>query len=558
MLRSLLLTFAALAALAPAGLRADVSTYETIDDLGFSPSAESAQQLTGYLSSDDPQQRWRAARALGNLGHKPAAAPIAELLSDEDPVVQVHAMIALTRIGDTSPEVVDAIMAKVGSSDERVARTALQTLKQLKPGPEKLAAALEKALQSEQQSVMVHALEALVDAGGAATPLLKKALANDKSAYLAALAISEIGAPCAETSGELTKLLLRSKDPLVQQQAMLALAAIGDPAQNAAPVVQKLAAETEIDSQRIAACYTLAMLGDESSTELLRRLSGEGGEFQQMVATWSIAVLHPNDPDAQQAALKKLAEGLKSDRPEVHDAAAVGLNKLNAPTEDVAAAMLAALQGASDTQKSNIAAGLANLGADKVLDRATTALGNPQFADVAIEVIGRLGPDAAPAVDALAAKLKDANPDQATRIRFALGAIGAAAASASGEIAAGLVEDSQAARHSALYALRETGGAAARDQLAAFMKSTSDEFDKLAAAWALAGMQPSGEQLAAVAEVLKQGLKSQDPQLQIDTIDAIGRLGVAGTPLKAQLQAIASSDDHSDVRQAAADVLGQM
>ena len=83
MIRSLLIASAACVCLA-APLPAAESTYETIDDLGFTQQDAAGPKLVGYLDSDDPQERWRAARALGNLAYQPAAEQLAGLLSDDD------------------------------------------------------------------------------------------------------------------------------------------------------------------------------------------------------------------------------------------------------------------------------------------------------------------------------------------------------------------------------------------------------------------------------------------------------------------------------------------
>ncbi len=168
---------------------------EAIDRLGYdSPSnTQSVQQLLEYLDSEDAQHRWRAARALGVMEYEPATGRLVELLEDSDPVVQIHAIIALGRIGDKSPETIDAIIDQVDSSDPRVVRTALLALSELKPGPEKAAEAIEAAVVSEDSAVMTHVVEALVEAGPRANPLLIKALAKEKTAYWAAMAIAEIG-----------------------------------------------------------------------------------------------------------------------------------------------------------------------------------------------------------------------------------------------------------------------------------------------------------------------------------------------------------------------------
>lgn len=529
-------------------------THEMIDDLGYQPEAasESGPKLLGYLNSDDPQHRWRAARALGNLRYEPATDELVALLSDSDPIVQVHASIALGRIGDDSPATIDAIMEKVTSSDERVARAALQTLKELEPGPEKLAQALEHVLEQGDAAVMTHALEAIVEAGARATPLLDKALENEKSAYWAAVAIGEIGPDAAGTLPALIKVIQNTQDPLTVQQALLAVAKLGPAAYAASEAVQQAANDTSEAGVRIAACFAMGTLGDSSATELLKRLETEGGELQKIVCAWSVAKLHPDDPDAAKHAVGLLAEALKSDRQDVREAAAIGLSRLEAPSDLVAPEMMAALDGASDHARANIVAGLASLG-PAVLERATGALQKPEFRDIAIEVLARLGPQAAEAAQPLANQLSGATDKQKERIHHALGAIGPAAASTASAVAEGLESDDPAVRQSALYALRQFGeeGRAAMRPVAVFFQSTDDEFEKLAGAWTLAAMHPSGRALSATARALEAGLGHSDPMARLETVVAITDLGPGAAPLVGKLREAADNDTDAAVRDAA-------
>ncbi|MEM6656047.1 MAG: HEAT repeat domain-containing protein, partial [Planctomycetota bacterium] len=112
--------------------------YRAIDDLGYQADTASAiATLTVMLKDADPQVRWRSARALGNLGDAaaPAAPQLVKLVADADPIVQMHAEIALARIGDKSDATIDALMGKITSEDERVARAAIQAIRSLEVDP---------------------------------------------------------------------------------------------------------------------------------------------------------------------------------------------------------------------------------------------------------------------------------------------------------------------------------------------------------------------------------------------------------------------------------------
>lgn len=525
----------------------------TIDKLGVSGGPQAGETLAPYLDSDNAQHRWRAARALGRLGHQDAADKLVGLLDDSDPIVQLHAVVALGRIGDDSPETVEAIIQRVASPDTRIARASIAALRKLQPGPAKIAEAIEQVLQTEDQVVMTHVVDVLVDAGEQAAPLLQKMLEEEKAAYWAAVAISQIGPDAADAAPALAKAIERGNDASLHQE-LLAVAALGPAGDAAADAVRRVAESTDVDADRIAACYALGAIGDEDATQLLRRLKGSGGEFQRVVCAWSISKLHPNDPAAQQEALFLLTAALKSERPEVRDAAAQGLLLLEAPREKTAAALLGALDGASEEQKANIAAALAGLGPG-VLDRAIQALDNPAMRDIAIEVIGRLGSEASEAAAPLADLLEDATPDQQKRINFALASIGASAGSQCKALTDCLASDDPGVRQSALFALRRMGphASAAADALNRTLQGTDDQFDRLATAWALAAVS-SGKASDAVQEVLQKGLAHQDAHIRFETVKAIGDLDAQGAAFGDKLRDLAETDPDPEVRLLASEV----
>lgn len=536
---------------------AEAPDLKAIDDLGqaVDDAPAAVSRLSEMLASEDAMVRWHAARALGKLG--PAAADataeLAKLMSDADPVVVVHASIALAKIGDKSEATLEALIAKVTDKDERVARAAIQTLRYLGAPPEKIAGALEAVLESDDAAVMAHAVDHIVSRGAEATPFLNASLEKEKSAYWAAIAIGEIGPDAAGTVPGLVKLLGSSKDIQTRQLAMIALAKIGPASRPAAGVVEAIARTTEEDGQRIAACYALGAIGAESATGLLHELEASGGEFQAMACAWSLAKLHPEDPDALAHALELVVAGLKSEREPMRNAAAAGLRELDPPREQASAALIAAVRSATPEQRSYIALALASLGPE-VVPRAVKALGDPDLRGVAIEVLGRLGEEAAGGVDGLVGVLKLDAAEAVAKAQYALAAIGEDAGKAAGSLAENLKSDAESVRHSALYALRQLGAGAseAAEPLHAFLESTDDQFEQLATAWALAKLKLSGAVLERVTRTLEAGLESDDERVRLETISAIRDLGEPGAVFEAKLQAMAASDPSPEVRAAAA------
>ncbi|MEM1305063.1 MAG: HEAT repeat domain-containing protein, partial [Planctomycetota bacterium] len=428
----------------------------------------------------------------------------------------------------------------------------IQAIRSLEVDPSRLAGALNAVLESDDSAVMSHALEALVDAGPRATPLLIEALKGDRSAYWAALAISEIGPEAAGCSDALAALCAGGNDPDTLSQALVAAAKIGPEARVVAPVAQKIAAETDSDHVRIAACYALGAVGDESATALLVDLFNGGGEFQKMVCAWSLAKLHPDDPVAEEKAISLLTAALKSDRPEVRGAAAEGLKLLGAPKAKLAAAFVEVVADASDADKVNIADALAGLGPE-VAPAMINELANPQTRDVAIEVLARLGPQAVGAAEGLADQLAECTAEQLAQLQYALAEFGPEATSAADKIAGNLRDTLAEVRHSALYALRKIGAesTAARDELASLMQSAEDEFESFAAAWALAKVDLEAKTLGMVAARLEKALDHPDERVRLETIRAIKDLGPAGSPFADKLADMEENDPSAEVRSAA-------
>jgi HEAT repeat protein len=317
------------------------SRYAAIDDLGERhESPESVvPALANLLKDSDAKVRWRSARSLGDYGPQaqPAVSKVRALLTDKDPIVQHHAAIALGKIGDRSDETIDALVKTVTVPDGRVARAAIVALRHLNPDPQHVMAVLDQMLLSEDHVIAAHALEAAVERGAKAVPMLNAALKRPKTAYLACAAIEQIGPEAAETVPALTELLGDTKHSQLLIQALLALASIGPKAQSASPQIVDLLEHQTDATVPVAAAYALGAIGAADADQALRNAASKPNPFLQMVAAWSLAKVHPDDPALQQQAMQKLQAGIKSKDPAIQAAAEHGMKLLESPVKQAAA-----------------------------------------------------------------------------------------------------------------------------------------------------------------------------------------------------------------------------
>jgi HEAT repeat protein len=315
--------------------------YAAIDDLG--ERKEGAElvvpKLATLLQDNDPKVRWRSARSLGDYGQsaQPAVPALRSLLRDKDPIVQYHAAVALGKTGDRSDETIEALVSTVTHSDGRVARAAVAALRSVQPDPKHVVAVLDHMLSSDDQVVVVHALEAVVEHGAKAAPILDEALKKPKTAYLACAAIEHIGPDAAATVPALTELLSDTKHSHLQIQSLLALASIGPAAKSASPQIIDLLEHPTDATVPVAAAYALGAIGASDADKALRIAASKPNALLQMIAAWSLAKIHPGDAQLRQQAMEKLQAGLKSKDPAMQAAAEKGLMLLEESPKKTAA-----------------------------------------------------------------------------------------------------------------------------------------------------------------------------------------------------------------------------
>jgi HEAT repeat protein len=534
--------------------------YAAIDDLGehHVAAAQVVPELQKLLTDKDPQVRWRSARALGDYGDQAqAAAPaLRDLLEDSDAIVKYHAAVALGRVGDQSEATVEALVAAAASGDERVARAAIAALDELQPDRQHVVKALGAVLSSDDEAVMLRALEAIVERGAKAAPMLNEALKNPKTTYLACTAIERIGPEAKETVPALTEVIGSTKHSHLLIQALLAAASIGPDAKSAAPKIVPLLEVKEDATVPVAAAYALGSIGAQDATEALRGAMKKDNEFLQMVSAWAVAKLNPGDEAAEKTAVDKLVAGLKSKDPGIRTAAAKGLQSLQAPPEMVGPALVALINDADEEVQVHAVDAIASLG-ESVVPRVTNGLKNPQLRHAAIQVLRKLGPKAAGAVQPLMEAASSGDAKLRTEINLALGAIGPAAAPATEMLAKSLESSDAGERESALYALRQIGpkaDAAARPLLRKLQ--ADDSFEAMAAAWALARIAPANDQVAVVVvQKLAGGLSNKDETVRLESAMALGDMGPKAKDAAEAVDKAAKTDSSAAVRAAAAAAL---
>ncbi len=540
---------------------ADVAALEKLEKLspGDPYADEAARQINELLDSSSLVIRWRAARAAGMLGiSNPRVVEKLQLgARHENWVVQLHSIAALAKTGDKSDKTIETLTQAALSQNTRVAAAAISGLRSLKVEPQKLAGTLNKVLASGDGAVAVYAVEAMVEAGAKAVPLLKALLKEPNTAYWACVAIADIGPAAAGTVPELAEFLQNNDQFESAPQALLALAAIGPAAEAAAPAVtETLQRFSDDQSVQLAGMYALGSIGATNAEQLLQNGAKSDDAFEAMVATWALAKTSPGDDQRMQAAIQHLVKGLESDNPQIGHAAAQGLLTLDIPPGMAVPYLIAAAK--NPAAKDHVVNALASLG-KKALPHASKGLANPATRELAIEVLGRMGPDAAGATQALVACLDDADPEFCEQANNVLAQIGPSAAAATAALVKELAAPQADVRQSAMYALREIGPAASLAKAAllrhmeqADVDTPAGSFERLATAWTLSRIDPHDQQLAKqLVPVILEGLESNSELERRESISAAVDLGKAAGPLKGKLEQLAESDPDSSVRGAA-------
>jgi len=569
-----------------------VAAIDDIAKLGAA-AAPALDKLLEAAAHASERIRWHAVRAIGRIGHDaaPAIPALIDALGDADPIVVSQAAAALGEIRADDPrhvadlpaaeadrfaKALDALVKASSHGDARARRAALKGLKAFNAGPETLGPLFVRLLSDSDPSVILPALRSLADIGEPAVPLLRKALQDPKARYWASIALMEMGPKAASATDDLIALLGAGEID-ERMQAGLALAAIGEPA---AAATDELAAllETPDGALRFTGAYALGRVRGAGADAALEKAAADPDAFLATIAAWARARIHPDDVTLVDAAVGRLGEGLKSDRPNVRAAALRGLADLRGAIADeqeaaVAHDMVRLLTDPKPDVSMAAAEALVQMGPTAVA-ALEEALGDPSLRMPAVQLLAALGKLSHPAVDSLTKALEETDTLVQGEAALALASVGPEAAEAipglvriltapaapdtaepSATDAVGTVAGNRLA---AAYALGKIGPAAtaAVAPLAALADKGDDPMLATMASWALLKIEPgNATYFEQAVPRLRKALRSEREMARVEAARALGEIGAPAKSAIPMLELMSDGDPSEAVRAAAAAAL---
>jgi len=528
------------------------------------PPTIAAQPDTSALAkqatqADDVADRVAAIDALGEAGEDAVAATpvLIELLDAPDPIIRAHAARALGDMGEAQRQaILEALAPRIADEDPHVRREALRSWIDLKPEVDEAVPLLHKTLSESDPVIRAHVLSAMADLGAAVVPRAIEVLRTEDGRYWAALVLGEIGPDAAPATGALAAVLRDDDRPEVKREAALALASIGPDAKAAVPTLID-ALDSDAPGLREAAVFALGRIGKSSSpaTEKLMQFAAQEEEPLQTVSLWALARISPDNKQLLRKVIPRLVDEIVDEDPIVRTAAARALGDLEPHPEIVLPEMKRVLAGAEPEVLHRAMDALASIG-PKAVPRLINALKYEQVDEKVASILGRMGPEAAPAVPELTELLERDDADARSEALFALAAIGPPAKSAVPEMTEALDDPDMNVRYAAAYALGSVGPEAMSAKPALVQKlGGADDFLATVAAWALSQIHPECPETApnSVPKLIG-ALDSPAPMVRVRAIEALGCLGPLAAEATDELEKL-QDDDNPAIRRAATEAL---
>jgi len=524
------------------------------------PSSVLDTDWKAQLQSQDEAVRIQTIEELGAVGSKAVAAvePLTALLGDASATVRAHAAHALGEIGEPAQSALPELAKLTKDSDATARRQAVRAFVRISPSRLAVVRLAARLLEDADPGVRLAILQAIAEAGPQAVPMLIAALKDERTAddYWALLALREIGPAAKEAVPALVEKLKGDQRPEVRREVLLTLAAVGDAA---APGPDAFVAALKDEATAAAATYALGRLGrlTPDAEALVRANVKSNDKFLSDVSLWALARVHADDKELRRAAAEQLIGRLKDGDPLVRVGAARALASLP-PAPDITLPIWEkAMAGADEATIRHALDALASLGAPAVPQLAAVLKQGKARAEVAY-ILGRIGPDAAPATEALAELLADKDEKTVHEAALALANIGPKAKAAVPALVKAIESGVCPNTPALAYALGRIGpdAVAAVPALEKLLASSEDNV-ALAGAWALVQIQPSLPELAAkTVPALTAGLSHGLPLVRRGAAEALGRLGPAAKDAAPALKKIVGDEDEEpSVREAAATAL---
>jgi HEAT repeat protein len=345
--------------------------------------------------------------------------------------------------------------------------------------------------------------------------------------------------------------------PEIRHEAILALGAIGPDAAPAVPALVKALDDKLVDQ---AAAFALGLIGTmpADAQAKLRTMINDPDQVLRVTAIWALAKPHKDNQAYMRWATEALVIFLKHPDARIRKAAASALGDLQPPPEITMPIVDAAFKDADDKVVAHAVEAIAGLG-PKVVPGLIRALRFERIRPRVAELLGEMGPAAAPAVEALTGLLGDKNPETRKQAAIALAKIGPASKPAVPALIKalekGLEEEGEVATGAA-YALGKIGpdAVAAKPALLKIVEG-KDDAATLISAWALGQIAPKDEECAAKAvPVLARGLSDADAKYRAGAAQALKAFGPLAKSAVPALEKAAKDEDQT-VQEAAAEAL---
>ena len=218
------------------------------------------------LNTRDVEGLKRGLHRIGRMGTDAAAAApaLGQLLKHKDGFVRTHAALALARMQQPTPEVVQTVVDGLKSSDPGLRSFAAATLAEMGPQAGDALAALADSLDDRDGYVRLHAAEVLIRYEQWSYRSLETLLGclTDKDENVRWLATYSLAELAPEAPEAVVALAKAARDPVIKVQtgAVYALGEIGPFAKNAAPSLHRLADETSQAELQSAILYALQQI----------------------------------------------------------------------------------------------------------------------------------------------------------------------------------------------------------------------------------------------------------------------------------------------------------
>ena len=218
------------------------------------------------LNTNDVEVLKRNLHRIGRMGTDAAAAApaLGQLLKHKDGFVRTHAALALARMQQPTPEVVQTVVDGLKSSDPGLRSFAAATLAEMGPQAGEALAALADSLDDRDGYVRLHAAEVLIRYEQWSYRSLETLLGcltdkDENVRWLATYSLAELAPESPEAVAALAKA---TRDPVIKVQtgAVYALGEIGPFAKNAAASLHRLADQTSQAELQSAILYALQQI----------------------------------------------------------------------------------------------------------------------------------------------------------------------------------------------------------------------------------------------------------------------------------------------------------